>query len=100
MNIKKKTISIEEILRVQNDTASSQDYIDVINASCNNEEISELLTSEESSECDEDIALWNNLFNKYGDEIEEFLGKAKIIKLPEINDVEVKIAAIKPSKLD
>lgn len=100
MDIKKKSITIEELLRVQNGTATSQEYLDAINASYTNEDIRELLSSDDTSDCNEDISLWNNLFDKYKDEIEIFASKEKIIQLNNSEDFELRVAAIKKTNKD
>ena len=89
----KKHISIDEIERFKDGTASPEEFLDVLSASASNEDIYELILSEDAEESDEDIRLWNNLFEKYGDQIEDFMER-KSVWLPPKSDVKYQKAAI------
>lgn len=91
---RKKHITIDDIGHVKDGTASPEEFLDVLSASISNEDVHELILSDEAEESEEDIRLWNNLFEKYGDEIEEFVGR-KSVWLPPKSDIKYQKAALK-----
>lgn len=76
-----------------------RESLDVLSAAAGNEELQELLTSEESGKDGRDIDFFNKMFTKYADEIKSFIknrDKGKVLKV-NFDREDMGVAAARPS---
>ena len=96
---KMKKVTLDEVENVLDGKASAEESLDVLSAAAGNEELQELLTSEESGKDGRDIDFFNKMFTKYADEIKSFIknrDKGKVLKV-NFDREDMGVAAARPS---
>ena len=96
---KMKKVTLDEVEKVLDGKASAEESLDVLSAAAGNEELQELLTSEESGKDGRDIDFFNKMITKYADEIKSFImnrDKGKVLKV-NFDREDMGVAAARPS---